>query len=51
MNIHQLIAIGGMMGPVLYTLIWILGGILQPDCSHIRAARESHELPLGENSE
>ena len=24
------------MGPVLYTLIWILGGILQPDYSHIR---------------
>jgi hypothetical protein len=36
MNIQQLIAIGGMIGPVLYTLIWILGGILQPDYSHIR---------------
>ena len=36
MNIHQLIALGGMIGPILYTLIWILGGILQPDYSHIR---------------
>jgi hypothetical protein len=36
MNIQQLIALGGMIGPVLYTLIWILGGILQPDYSHIR---------------
>jgi hypothetical protein len=36
MNLHQLIALGGMIGPILYTLIWILGGILQPDYSHIR---------------
>jgi hypothetical protein len=36
MNIQQLIALGGMIGPILYTLIWILGGILQPDYSHIR---------------
>jgi hypothetical protein len=36
MNVQQLIAIGGMIGPILYTLIWILGGILQPDYSHIR---------------
>ncbi len=36
MNIQQLIALGGMIGPVLYTLMWILGGILQPDYSHIR---------------
>lgn len=36
MNVFQLIAIGGMIGPILYTLIWILGGILQPDYSHIR---------------
>lgn len=36
MNLQQLIALGGMLGPVLYTLIWILGGILQPDYSHIR---------------
>jgi hypothetical protein len=31
-----LIALGGMIGPILYTLIWILGGILQPGYSHIR---------------
>ena len=36
MNLQQLIALGGMIGPVLYTLIWIMGGILQPDYSHIR---------------
>ena len=36
MNIHQLIALGGMIGSILYTLIGILGGILQPDYSHIR---------------
>ena len=36
MNIQQLIAIGGMLGPILYTLIWILGGFLQPDYNHIR---------------
>jgi hypothetical protein len=36
MNIHQLVALGGMTGPVLYTLIWILGGILQSGYSHIR---------------
>ena len=29
-------AICGMLGPVLYTAIWILGGILQPEYSHIR---------------
>lgn len=36
MNLFQLIAIGGMIGPLLYTLIWVLGGILQPDYSHMR---------------
>ena len=36
MNVQQLIALGGMIGPILYTLIWILGGILQPGYSHIR---------------
>ena len=36
MNIQQLIALGGMIGPILYTSIWILGGILQPGYSHIR---------------
>ena len=32
----KIFALGGMLGPVLYTMIWILGGILQPDYSHIR---------------
>ncbi len=32
----RLFAIGGMLGPVLYTMIWVLGGILQPEYSHIR---------------
>ena len=36
MNVLQLIAIGGMLGPIMYTMIWILGGILQPGYSHIR---------------
>ena len=36
MNLQQLIALGGMIGPILYTLIWILGGYLQPGYSHIR---------------
>lgn len=29
-------AIGGMLGPVLYTMIWVLGGFLQPEYNHIR---------------
>lgn len=36
MNIQQLIALGGMIGPILYTMIWVLGGILQRGYSHIR---------------
>jgi hypothetical protein len=36
MNVNQLIALGGMIGPILYTSIWIFGGILQPDYNHIR---------------
>ena len=36
MNLQQLIALGGMIGPILYTSIWILGGFLQPEYSHIR---------------
>ena len=36
MNLQQLIALGGMIGPIIYTSIWILGGILQPDYNHIR---------------
>ena len=36
MNLQQYIALGGMIGPILYTSIWILGGFLQPEYSHIR---------------
>jgi hypothetical protein len=36
MNLQQLIALGGMIGPIIYTSIWILGGILQSDYNHIR---------------
>jgi hypothetical protein len=36
LNIQQLIAIGGILGPILYTMMWILGGLLQPNYSHIR---------------
>jgi len=36
MNIFQILAICGMLSPIAYTVMWILGGILQPDYSHIR---------------
>ncbi|MHA2096206.1 MAG: DUF998 domain-containing protein, partial [Candidatus Hodarchaeales archaeon] len=36
MNIYQLLAICGMLSPLVYTTMWILGGILQSDYSHIR---------------
>jgi len=36
MNIFQILAICGMLSPIVYTVMWILGGILQPDYSHIR---------------
>ena len=36
MNINQLLAICGMLSPLVYTAMWILGGILQADYSHIR---------------
>ena len=36
MNIFHILAICGMLSPILYTLMWILGGILDPDYSHIR---------------
>ena len=36
MNIYQLLAICGMLSPLVYTAMWILGGILQADYSHIR---------------
>ena len=36
MNIFQILAICGMLSPIVYTVMWVLGGILQPDYSHIR---------------
>lgn len=36
MNIFQILAICGILSPIVYTVMWILGGILQPDYSHIR---------------
>ena len=36
MTLFQILAICGMVSPVLYTLMWILGGILRPDYNHIR---------------
>jgi hypothetical protein len=36
MNIFQILAICGMLSPIVYTAMWILGGILQLDYSHIR---------------
>ena len=36
MNILQILAICGMGSPILYTLMWILGGFLRSDYSHIR---------------
>ena len=36
MNIIQILAICGMISPIVYTAMWILGGRLQSDYSHIR---------------
>ena len=36
MNIFQILAICGMFSPIAYTAMWILGGRLQSDYSHIR---------------
>ncbi|UCB44739.1 MAG: DUF998 domain-containing protein [Spirochaetota bacterium] len=36
MNISKMLAICGMLSPILYTLLWILGGVLVPGYSHIR---------------
>lgn len=36
MNLSQIIAICGMASPIVYTLMWILGGILRTDYNHIR---------------
>ncbi len=36
MNVFQILAVCGMLSPVVYTVMWILGGFLRPDYSHIR---------------
>jgi len=36
MNIYQISAICGMISPLIYTAMWIIGGILRSDYSHIR---------------
>jgi hypothetical protein len=36
MNIYKTIAVCAMISPVLYTLMWILGGLIVPDYSHIQ---------------
>jgi hypothetical protein len=35
-NIFQILAICGMISPIVYSLTWILGGFLRSDYSHIR---------------
>jgi drug/metabolite transporter (DMT)-like permease len=36
MNIFQILAICGMLSPIMYTAMWVLGGILRTDYSHVR---------------
>ena len=36
MNIFQILAICGMLSPIIYTAMWIIIGSLQSDYSHIR---------------
>ena len=36
MNIFQIVAICGMLSPIMYTAMWILGGMLHSDYNHIR---------------
>jgi len=36
MNIYQILAICGMLSPIVYTAMWIIGGKIQSDYSHIR---------------
>lgn len=36
MNLFQILAICGMFSPILYTIMWILGGFLRSDYNHIR---------------
>jgi hypothetical protein len=36
MNVVQIVALCGMLSPVVYTAMWILGGLLRSDYNHIR---------------
>lgn len=36
MSLLQILAMCGMLSPIIYTAMWILGGILQPEYSHVR---------------
>lgn len=36
MSLFQILAICGMLSPILYTAMWILGGVLQQDYSHVK---------------
>ena len=36
MNLFQILAICGMASPIVYTVMWIIGGFLRSDYSHIR---------------
>jgi hypothetical protein len=36
MNIYQILAICGMLSPIFYTAMWIIGGKLRSDYSHIK---------------
>ena len=36
MSLFLILAICGMLSPILYSAMWILGGYLQPEYSHIR---------------
>jgi hypothetical protein len=36
MNIFQILAICGMLAPIIYTLMWIIGGHLDDEYSHVR---------------
>ena len=33
---HEILAICGMISPIVYTAMWIICGRLQPEYSHVR---------------
>ena len=36
MNVNSILAICGMLSPIIYTIAWILGGFIVPGYSHIK---------------